>query len=208
MNNRILLVDDHQMILDGLNYIFQQSKSFEVVAKVNSGKDALRIIENVKIDIVISDIDMPEISGLELLSKIKEIDNDIKVIMLSMHGDNQLVRKVMQKGADGYILKTANEEDMILAVNQVIDGKKYFSPTITENLLLNEKPNLKNEQLTDREIEILKLIAEGFNSTQIGDQLHISARTVDTHRTNLMRKLEIKNIAGLVRYAIKNKLLD
>lgn len=208
MNKRILLVDDHQMILDGLHYIFQQSKSFEVVAKVNSAKQALKIIENLKIDIVISDIDMPETSGLQLLSKIKEINKAIKVIILSMHSDNQLVRKVMQEGADGYILKTANEEDMILAVNQVIDGRKYFSPTITENLLSNDKSPFKNEQLTDREIEILQLIAEGFNSSQIGDQLHISARTVDTHRTNLMRKLEIKNIAGLVRYAIKNRLLD
>lgn len=208
MNTRILLVDDHQMILDGLSYIFQQSKSLEVVAKVNSVKDALRILENIKIDIVITDIDMPEISGLELLSKVKEMSDTIKVIMLSMHSDNQLVRKVMQKGADGYILKTANEEDMIMAVNQVIDGKKYFSPTITENLLSDQKTPFKNEYLTDREVEVLKLIAEGLNSAQIGDQLHISARTVDTHRTNLMRKLEIKNIAGLVRYAMKSNLLD
>ena len=209
MNKRLLLVDDHQIILDGIGYIFQQSKSFEVVAKVTSGKEALKILENVKIDIVISDIDMPDMTGLQLLSEIKKISEDIKVIILSMHSDKQLIKEVLKKGAEGYLLKTASEEDMILAVNQVIDGKKFYSSEITENLLDDKTGNWKEKTpLTSREIEILKLVAEGFNSTEIGEKLFISDRTVDTHRTNLMRKLEIKNIAGLVRYAIQNKLLD
>lgn len=211
MNIRILLVDDHQMILDGLGYIFKQSKSFEVVAKVNSGKEALKILENIKIDIVITDLDMPEMSGLQLLKKIKETYENIKVIMLTMHSDNQLIKEVMKNGADGYLLKTSNEEDMIIAVNQVYDGKKYYSTAITENLLSAESDksnHLKTELLTDREIEILKDISNGLSSSEIGEKLFISSRTVDTHRTNLMKKLDIKNIAGLVRYAIQNKLLD
>lgn len=210
MNIRILLVDDHQMILDGLGYIFKQSKSFEVVAKVNSGKEALRILENIKIDIVITDLDMPGMTGLQLIKKIKEEHDGVKIIMLSMHSDTQLVKEVMKSGADGYLLKTSNEEDMIIAVNQVYDGKKYFSTSITESLLnsSNKSTDEKSTLLTEREVEILRLISNGLSSTEIGEQLFISSRTVDTHRTNLMKKLDINNIAGLVRYAIQNKLLD
>lgn len=210
MNKRILLVDDHQMILDGLGYIFQQSKSFEVVAKVRTGKEALHVLENIKIDIVITDIDMPGMTGLQLLKKVKKVYENIKVIVLSMHEDNQLVKEVMNNGADGYILKTANEDDMIMAVNQVYDGRKYFYSKITENLLTTPSSLSSDASmtLTTRELEILKLIAEGLSSSEIGEQLFISTRTVDTHRTNLMKKLDLKNIAGIVRYAINNKLLD
>lgn len=208
MGKRILLVDDHQMVLDGLAYIFQQGNRFEVVSKVNSGKEALRVIENIKVDVVITDMDMPNMTGLELLEKIKDLNNEIKVVILSMHSDNQLVKKVMQKNADGYVLKSSDEEEMILAVDQVCNGKKFISNTITENLLSkSDTPTTYSESLSKRELEILKLVAEGYNSHEIGEQLFISSRTVETHRTNIMNKLEIKNTVGLVRYAIQHKLV-
>jgi two-component system response regulator NreC len=205
---KLLLVDDHQLVLDGLVAIFNEVENLEIVGAVNDGKEAMRYIENVHIDLVLTDIDMGEMSGIDLTKKIKETGKDCKVIVLTMHNEKSMIKELIELGADGYLLKTASESEMKSALKSVIDGNKYISSDVTNTLLTNNDQIDQDVDLSQREIEILQLVAEGYTNKEIGEKLFISHRTVDTHRTNMMRKLDVKNIASLIRYAMKNSLID
>lgn len=203
---KIIITDDHQMVIDGLKAILDSSDSVKVIATANNGRELLRLLEILETDVILMDIDMPVMNGIETMMALK--NKNQKVIVLTMHEESALVKKMTDLGAKGYLFKNSDKEELLLAIKRVHEGGIYFASALTMNLLGAEKmesgtPNAAYS-LTDREIEILKLIALGMSNKDIGNQLFISHRTVDTHRTNLMKKLDVNNIAGLIRFAIKN----
>lgn len=212
---RLAIADDHQLVLDGLKSLISNVADFELVAEGNNGKDLCLIADNFKVDVVLVDIDMPIMNGMQATEIIKKKHPDVKVIILTMHNEKGIIQKVIELGADGYLLKNTNQQELSNAIIKVHAGEKYFSSDVTMSLVSSGEGNkvkLQNLELdtslTEKEIEILKYIAQGFSNKEIGDKLFISHRTVDTHRTNLMRKLDAKNIAGLIRYAMRAGLVD
>lgn len=209
---RVLLVDDHQIIIDGLRSLMKNTDEIVVSGDANNGREAIRLLDILNIDVVLMDIDMPVMNGIDALKEIKRVNPGVKVIILSMHNESGMIRNLLAIGADGYILKSTSKDELIGAIQKVAAGDKYFSTEVTLSLLNGSQGFLPSsrhqvEMLTSREEEILKLIAEGFSNKEIGTRLFISHRTVDTHRTNLMKKLNTSNIAGLISYAIKSGLI-
>lgn len=212
---RILLVDDHQLIIDGIKGFLEQSEIYQVVGEANSGIDAIRLADVLSPDLILMDIEMPGMSGMQACEEIKRKYPAIKIIIVSMHKEKHLVKKLIEKGADGYLLKTSEKEEVLGAMQKVMEGKSVFSQDVTLSLLGNDEPSLNSgsslpafTQLTEREVEILRNIANGLTNKEIGDQLNISHRTVDTHRTNLMKKLDVKNVAGLIKIAFQEGLIQ
>jgi len=207
---KILLVDDHQVINDGLKALLDKQPGLRVSATASNGSEALELIKILNFDIVLMDIDMPIMNGLDATVFIKKMKNAPKVIILSMHSEKGMVEELIANGVDGYLLKNTGKEELVNAIKTVVSGNKYFDSDVTLSLLNKKNTDSKTKDgydLTERELEILRLIADGFTNKEIGEKLFISHRTVDTHRTNLMRKLEVNNIAGLISFAIKNKLI-
>lgn len=211
----IAIADDHQLIADGLAAIIREHPDLELVGTARNGKEAIKLVSLFKPRIIFMDIDMPVMNGLEAIAVLQKDHPDTSIIVLTMHGNPSLVRKVISLGAKGYLLKNADREEFLEALSKVAAGKSYFSPELTRALADGSgKPAsfpggsdaVLFSQLTSREIEILKMIAEGYSNKEIGDRLFISHRTVDTHRTNLMKKLEVHNIAGLIKFAFNNGL--
>ena len=202
---RILLVDDHRIVLDGLKALLDDMDGFDCVAMADNGQKALDLLKIFDIDVILMDIDMPVMNGMEATRAAKRSYPDIKVISLTQHGEKGMVKKVLECGSDGYLLKNIDQDELGMAIKKVFGGQNYFSSEVTMSLAgktIEKSTSGIDVELTDREVEILKLIAEGFSSKEIGEQLFISPRTVDTHRTNLMNKLDLHNIAGLIRFAL------
>ena len=204
---KVLLVDDHQIIIDGLKSLLKNSEEIVVVAEANNGREALPILDLLELDVVLMDIDMPVMNGIDTLKEIRKQGLAVKVIILSMRNEAGMIKSLINICADGYLLKSSSQDEVINAIRKVAGGQQYFSTEVTLSLLKPNQNNHQSEILTDRETEIIKLIAEGFSNKEIGDKLFISHRTVDTHRTNLMKKLNVSNIAGLISYAIKNGIV-
>ena len=210
---RILLVDDHQLIIDGLKSLLNDTEGIRVVSNSNNGKSAIELLEVLDVDVILMDIDMPIMNGLDAAKIIKQKHSSIKIIMLSMHSEKAMIKDLIQIGVDGYLLKNSSKEELINAIVKVSAGGQYFSSDVTLSLLIDDSSeirgnSLKGVNLTNREIEIIKLIAEGYTNKEIGEKLFISHRTVDSHRTNLMKKLEVNNVAGLISYAIKRGIVS
>ena len=215
---KILLVDDHQIVIDGIRSLLEDHKNLEVIGTANNGKEALQQIELLQPDIVMMDIDMPIMNGILAAQKSKQDFPATKIIILSLHYESVIIRKMMESGVDGYLLKNADSSEMINAIQMVANGKKYFSAEVTMSLLSkkNEQsesnlPTNSSEKLaliSEREIEVLKRIAEGYSSKEIAEELFISHRTVETHRTNIMKKLEIKKLAKLIKFALQAGLVN
>ncbi len=210
---KIILTDDHQIVLDGLTAILSDYPEYKIVAQANNGRDAVKLVGALQPDLIILDIDMPLMNGLLAAKEIKEHYPATRVIILSLHHDGSVIRKLIQIGIDGYLLKNADSKEMISAIEMVRKGRSYFSGEVTLKLseskpMLSEDGTIKMSSLTDRELEILRAIAEGLSSREIGEALHISARTVDTHRTNMMKKLGVTKVVGLLRWAIKWGLVE
>lgn len=209
---KILIVDDHKIIVDGIKSLLQHQNDITVIGDASNGKEAYDFLKLVEVQIVLMDIDMPVMNGIEATKKIKlAFGDDIRVIILTMHNESGLIKTLVEAGADGYILKSSDQHELITAIQKVSQGQQYFSSEVAMSLLNKSTSKLNTFQsqgvitdLTSREIEILKLVAEGNSNKEIGEKLFISHRTVDTHRTNLMKKLEVNNIAGLIRYAIQH----
>lgn len=209
---RILIVDDHQMFIDGLKSILAKQKDFTVYAEALSGEDALDIIANDKPDMVITDISMPGMSGIELTKIIKHDFPEIKVVVVSMHNDSAVVSEILMAEAEGYILKNTGKTELLNALNRIANDGTYYSNAVLSTMMKQVKKEaaVQNEVkiLTERETEILKLIAEEYSSEQIAEKLFISKRTVDSHRANILAKLETKTLAGLIKYAIRNNIIS
>ena len=208
---RIVLVDDHQMLIDGLKAILSTFENIEIVKTYTNGNQLLNEFESLKIDLILTDISMPQIDGYELTKQIKKIKADTKVIAVSMSGDIANINRMLDAGISGYVLKNAGNAELLEAIENVASGKMHFSDDVTEEMVKSSKEKDKKPSekisLSEREIEILKLIAQEHNNAQIGDILFISERTVETHRKNMMRKMNFKTMIGLVKYAMDNKLI-
>jgi two-component system nitrate/nitrite response regulator NarL len=208
---RVLVVDDHRIVLDGLRALLDDASGFDCVATASNGKEALDLMKLLKVDIVLMDIDMPVMDGMEATIRIKRTMPDVKVLSLTQHSERAMVQKLMDCGSDGYVLKNIDRDELLLAIRKLMKGQKYFSEEVSKKMAEREVLTASSgapAELTDREREVLRLIAEGLSSKQIGDKLFISSRTADTHRTNLMNKLDIHNIAGLIRFAYANGIVE
>jgi DNA-binding NarL/FixJ family response regulator len=205
----ILLVDDHQIVVNGLKSLLAQKPEYLVKGEALNGAEALAVLAVLKIDLVLMDIDMPVMNGIEATKEIKKQFPEVKIIMLTMHDEKAMIKSMLDLGADGYLLKNSSLSELHNAIQSVYLGKQFLSDDVNSALMAPDidKSGALSE-LTDREIEIIKLIAEGMSNKEIGDKLFISHRTVDTHRTNLMNKLGLHNVAGIVRFAISNGLTD
>lgn len=211
---RLVIADDHHILLDGLRAMLQKQKDMEVAGFFDNGQklfDALATLKD--IDVAIADINMPGLNGLELTQKIKEHYPSIPVIILSMHDDSGHIMEMVDAGVSGYLLKNANDTDLLQAIRTVAGGRMAFSPEVSDKIasFIKHQQEKKQEpeqpRLTDREIEILKLIAQEYSNAMIADTLFISERTVETHRKNMMRKTNNKTIVGLLKYAMDQKYI-
>ena len=209
---KILLVDDHQMFIDGMKSILHKQNIFQVVAEAQDGNEALNILTNQEIDILITDISMPKMSGIELTKIVKQKYPEIKVIIVSMHNDRAVVSEILMAEAEGYILKNTGKKELLDALTKVADNGTFYSNEVLKVMMQTVKTERRQieeiKQLTEREIEILKLIVEEFSSDQIAEKLFISKRTVDTHRTNILNKTNSKTLVGLIKYAVKNGIVS
>ncbi|MFZ1729395.1 MAG: response regulator transcription factor [Bacteroidota bacterium] len=223
MKTKVLIADDHEVVRSGLKLVLESSGQFEVVAEASDGSEVTALVAQHLPDLVILDISMPTVNGLEATYALRPLYPDLKILALTIHADEEYIYRMLKAGANGYILKTAAKDEIYHAAESVISGKTFFC-TLVSNVVIREffdraaaeggvgaGPELAEESespLTKRETEILRLIAEGLTNREIGEKLYISIRTVNTHRTNLMQKLKLHETAGLVRYAIKNGLLS
>jgi two-component system response regulator NreC len=208
---KILLADDHELIRTGIRNLLESNKDFVIVGESGDGEETITKVREVKPDVVVIDISMPKMSGIEVTKRLKEKFPAVKVLVLTMHENVEYVYQIYKAGAGGYLLKNAGREEITSAIYAVARGEKFFSPRISELMISDymQKAERRDSQaadvsLTKREEEILRLIAKGMNNQQISDQLFISPRTVDTHRTNIMQKLNIHDAANLVRYALEH----
>jgi len=206
----IVLVDDHQMFRDGVKSVLSDEENIEIVGEVGSGKDLYELLKNETPDLIITDISMPDISGIEVAKHISENYPDIKILMLSMHSNEEFITKALSVGANGYLPKDTSMSELLEAINSIYKGENYFNKSISDTILksLMNKPKDKeeNKSLTKREKEIINLVVEGLSNKEIAEKLCISIRTVDSHKNNIMQKLGLKSSVELVKYAIKNNL--
>ena len=198
---KVLLVDDHPLFREGLKYRLSLDSKIEVVGEAENGKIALELIKNNEFDIVLMDINMPEMDGMYVLELIKEQSLDCKVLMLSMHDNKEYILGAMRHGADGYILKDVPGKELIEAIKKVISGKHYFSSEVTE-ILSKEIAGEQRGIVTRREQLVLRHISQGLSNKRIAQELNVSVRTVETHKRNIKQKLGIDSTVGLMRYAI------
>lgn len=203
---RVLLVDDHPLVLDGIRSRIELDETIEVVGEGCNGEEALKLAAERKPDVVLMDISMPVMNGIEAAGRFATDLPDVKVLMLTMHDNREYITKVLNAGAKGYILKDVSSNEMIAAIQSVYQGKTYYSSGVTD-ILLNEGSR-KEVPLTEREKTILRLLAEGNSNKHVARELDISVRTVETHRRNIKRKLNLKTSAGLVKYAIENGIVE
>lgn len=208
---QLAVADDHPLVLDGIKSLVEDAEGLELVLTALNGQELLQKMNRIQVNVVLLDIDMPVKNGIDTTREIKEKFPNTKVLILTMHDEPAMIRQLVAEGADGYLLKNCGRDELLLAIRSVYNGKRHFSGEVTIQLMKADSGPLISEELkelTPREIEILRLIAAGKSNREIGDQLFISHRTVDTHRTNIMKKLDVHNIAGLVRVAFRNKLTD
>jgi len=209
--HKVILVDDHQMLIDGLSAILAANENIEILKTFTNGNLLLEELHELQPEIILTDISMPDIDGYELTKKIKQQNPSIQVIALSMSGSIADINKMLDVGISGYVLKNVGNQELIEAIYKVAQGKMHFSDDVTEEMVKNKhaKPNKQEDQvkLTERELEILKLIVQELNNAEIADKLFISERTVETHRKNMIRKFNTKTIVGLIKYAMDHKLI-
>lgn len=210
---RIVVADDHHILLDGLKALLQKQKDIEIAGMYDNGTDLYDALPETKPDVALVDISMPGMNGLQLTHNIKETYPHIAVVALSMFDDTEYITEMMDAGVSGYLLKNVNDKELMDALRAAAEGKMYLSSEISEKIasmvVTNRRRAEKPEEprLTERELEILKLIANEHSNAQIADILFISERTVETHRKNMLRKTNNKTIVGLLKYALENKLI-
>jgi len=209
---RVLLADDHLIIRDGIRYMLKGSKNIKVVAEASNGTEVVQYLENNPdtVDVVLMDINMPELNGIDATEIILKRFNNINVLALTMHAEESYIMSMIKAGALGYILKESSKEELFQAIEMVLEGKKYYSNEVSVtmiNSMMDEEKNPSSAEISEREQEVLALIIDGLTNVEIGKSLHISNRTVESHRRNILQKLDVKNTAELVRYAIQNNLV-
>lgn len=206
--HRVLLADDHALVRAGLRALLERLPNVEVVGEAEHGAEAVKLAAQLRPDVVMMDVSMPILNGIEATRRTVKLRPRPRVLVLSMHDDPAYVRKALSAGASGYLLKTAPRRELELALAAVIRGEIWISPSIARSMVedIGRRPP-NHDELTPRQREILQLIAEGHTTKQIARRLHIGVKTVETHRAQLMERLDIHNIAGLVRYAIRSGII-
>lgn len=206
----IIIVDDHQMFIDGIKTLLRFEKNLNIVGEALDGNAALILLKEKEVDIVISDIEMPGMSGIELTKEIKKNYPEIKVLVLTMYNDREIVNEILMTEAEGYVLKNTGKQELITAINKIADDSTFYSHEVVELLMGNYAINKKIDEilndLTPREKEIIALICDEMSNAEIAEKLFISPLTVETHRKNILRKTKVKTIVGLIKFAINNKL--
>ena len=211
---RIALVDDHKMFREGIKSVLSDEKSIMVVAEAGNAEDIISAISTCKIDVLITDISLPGMSGIELCRYASQNCNQVKILMLSMHTDEEFVMDSVSSGASGYLSKETGHEELIFAIRKIANGEIYFSHNISQTIIQGYRKDKKtstenpSDTLSQRELEVLKLYAEGLSNPEIAEKLFISVRTVESHKTHILQKTGLKSHVDLVKLAIKNKLID
>jgi DNA-binding NarL/FixJ family response regulator len=212
VKKRILIADDHKITRQGLRSLLESDRELEVVAEAQNGREAVELAKQCSPDVVIIDVSMPGLNGVEATRRIISDNRNVKVIALSMHSDTLFVSEMLKSGAVGYLLKDCAFEELLQAIKTVIDGKTYLSPSISTIVVddylhrLAKPYALEVDVLTDREREVLQLLAEGQSTKQIAIKLHVSAKTIETHRRQIMNKLDLHTVAELTKYAVRKGL--
>lgn len=204
---KILLVDDHTILLDGVKSVLSKEDDLEIVGQAGSAEAALEFLKKQTVDLIITDYSMPGMDGLSLLNTVKRIAPNTKIIMLSMHDEVHLVKEILKAGVNGYVLKKDTHKELLNAIRDVNDGKVYLSSDVNKMLITNLNNPDEGKLLTDREREILKLIAKEYTNKDIAEELFISERTVETHRKNIFKKTATNSLVGLIKFAYANNLI-
>jgi DNA-binding NarL/FixJ family response regulator len=204
----ILLADDHHILLDGLRFMLRQELDLEEVFIAKTVEEALLVVKSRPIDLVISDISIPEIGGIAFAKLLKTDFPLIRIIFLSMHEEPHLVKDALATGVEGYVLKKNSHLDLLLAIEEVMKGGLFFSPEINKILINRLRFPADEKVLTEREREVLKLIFDDFTNKEIGEKIFISERTVETHRKNIYQKTKTTTIVGLLKFALENNLIS
>lgn len=212
MNTKIIVVDEHKILREGLSTLIAKQPDMEIVGEARDGREALRLVDKLSPDLILMDVTMPNLNGIEATRKIKSKNPNIEIIALSLHSDRRYVLGMIDAGASGYLLKECAFDELVRAINTVMSRKKYLSPGISDILIeeyvkknTQEKPTIY-AKLTPREREILQLIAEGKNTKEIAGYLFISIKTVETHRRHIKKKLRVDSVAELTKIAIREGL--
>lgn len=212
----IILTDDHQIVRDGIKAMLSDVAGIQIVAQAESGKQLFDLLKTIKADVIVLDIELPDMSGIDICRQIVASYPNTRILILSMYTDEEFIFKAISEGAKGYLPKNTSREELVEAIRTVADSREYFSPVISEIMLKSyiQKAKAKNAdardltELSKREIEILKMLAEGYPNSEIAEKLFISIRTVESHKSHIMQKLMIHTNVELVKFAIRNKLIE
>jgi len=213
-NIKVLLVDDHKIVRDGIKLMLEPQAGIDVVAEANNGSEVKGLLKNTPVDVIVMDINMPDMNGIATTKLVKDQHPHIKVLALTMSSDDSHIRQMVQAGASGYIMKSAGREELTKAIHEVMDGKHYFSDQATQSIMMDLVKNKGKSttpdpiHITERELEVLQMIVKEHTNQEIAEKLYISPRTVDAHRRNLLQKTGARNTAGLVKYAFQHGLVN
>lgn len=208
---KVIIVDDHKMFRSGLQFLLSNVPNIKVIGEASTGVEFLEMAKKEPIDIALMDINMPEMNGIDATKAAMEKYPDLKVIVLSMHGEEEYYDQMLDAGVKGFLLKNSGADELIAALEAVMSGKSYFSQELLVDILDKKRlQKLRTDivKLSQRELEVLKLICDGYSNAEIAEELFISHRTVDRHRANLLSKTGCKNSTSLVMYAVKNKIIE
>lgn len=206
-SSNLFIVDDHQMVVDGLISLLNNEERYNIVGFSNQPKEVMPMLESLNVDILLTDINMPEMTGVEITRSVKKTFPNIKVLALSMFGERQVIKEMIDAGVSGYILKNTGKKELIEALDKLSAGQTFFGEQVTEELMKSFKNNDEMPHLTNREVEIIRLIENENSNKKIADILFISERTVETHRKNIFRKTGTQSIIGLLKYAYEHKII-
>ena len=205
--SNLFIVDDHQMVVEGLISLLSNEKKYPIVGFSNQPKNVMEQLEELDVHLLLTDINMPEMSGVELTRCVKKKFPHIKVLALSMFGERQVIKEMIDAGVSGYILKNTGKKELIEALDKLVIGETFFGEEVTKELIKSFSNNNEDSHLTNREIEIVRLIEKENSNKKIADLLFISERTVETHRKNIFRKTGTQSIVGLLKYAYEHKII-
>jgi two-component system response regulator NreC len=209
---RVLICDDHTLFVEGMKAMLRNEPTLEIVGEARDGRQAVELAKDLRPDLILMDVTMPDMNGFDATRHVHEFDPSVKVLILTMHDDEELVARCLEAGAAGYIMKDAPASQLLYAIETVQKGERYLSPAVLKKVVdgyvrSTSRPQTTYDRLSPREREVLKLLAEGLSVKEIAARLNLSVKTVDAHKSNLMRKIDVHDRTELVKYAIQKKLI-
>jgi DNA-binding NarL/FixJ family response regulator len=207
LKTNLFIVDDHQLVVDGLRSLLHNEAQYEIVGFSNKPKEVLDMLGQLDVHILLTDINMPEMTGVELTRVVKKKFPNVRVLALSMFGESQIIKEMIDAGVSGYILKNTGKQELLEALNKLANGQNFFGEEVTQELMKTFRTNDEGFHLTNREVEIIRLIEGEYSNKKIAGMLFISERTVETHRKNIFRKTGTQSIVGLLKYAYDHKII-